>query len=64
MLNIKLERLKRELSCKQMADSLKVSIPTYRKWENGGPIPSHKLEQMANIFNKTTDYLLNRNEAS
>ena len=56
--NIAAERAKRKMSVDALADALGVSRKTIYNWENNGKIPQKQLEKMADLFNCSTDYLL------
>lgn len=56
--NILAEAAKMQLTKKDLAKLLGVSEPTLRGWVRGKPIPSTKLVKMADMFNCSTDYIL------
>ena len=57
--NIEAERARRDITQHMMCKMLKISTDSYNRYVNKGePIPSDKLEKMAQIFEVTTDYLL------
>lgn len=56
--NIEAERARKGLTKEELATILGVDRKTLRKWVNVGNIPMEKLNQMANFFGCTTDYLL------
>lgn len=56
--NIEAERARKGLTKEELANVLGVDRKTLRKWVNVGNIPMDKLNQMANFFGCTTDYLL------
>lgn len=56
--NIEAERARKGLTKEELATVLGVDRKTLRKWVNVGNIPMDKLNQMANFFGCTTDYLL------
>lgn len=56
--NIAAERAKRKMSVDALADALGVTRKTIYNWENNGKIPQKQLEKMADLFNCSTDYLL------
>lgn len=56
--NIEAERARKGLTKEELASVLGVDRKTLRKWVNVGNIPTDKLNQMANYFGCTTDYLL------
>ena len=59
--NIAAERAKRKMSVDALADALGVTRKTIYNWENNGKIPQKQLEKMADLFNCSTDYLLEVN---
>ena len=46
------------MSVYALADALGVTRKTIYNWENNGKIPQKQLEKMADLFNCSTDYLL------
>lgn len=56
--NINAERARSGLSLEALASKLGVSRKTLYNWIEKGNIPQQKLENMADIFNCSTDYLL------
>lgn len=56
--NIEAERARKGLTRKELAKILDIDRKTLRKWTNFGNIPLAKLNQMADLFGVTTDYLL------
>jgi transcriptional regulator with XRE-family HTH domain len=56
--NIEAERARKGMSYESMASSLNVSRKTIYNWLNSGNIPQSKLEEMADLFGCSTDYLL------
>lgn len=56
--NIDAERARRGMSCKKLAEVLGVTRKTLYNWVNKGNIPQNKLENMAELFDCTIDYLL------
>lgn len=56
--NIAAERAKRKMSVDALAAALGVSRKTIYNWENNGKIPQAQLEKMADLFQCSTDYLL------
>lgn len=56
--NIAAERAKRKMSVEKMASVLGVTRKTVYNWETSGNIPQRKLEQMADLFGCSIDYLL------
>lgn len=60
---LKEEREKRELSQKELSQIINVSQQTIGSWETGRTEPnSEALQQLANFFGVSTDYLLGRSE--
>lgn len=57
-------RKERGMSQKAIADALGVNRTTYVKWENGDSNPNHRLEDLAQFFNVSADYLLGRADAT
>ena len=57
-------RLSRKLSQDEVAKFLKVGRTTYVKYENGSINPSKKLQELAQFFHVSTDYLLGRDEST
>ena len=59
MINIKIARIKKGLTQKQLAKLLGLEYATISRWETGANnIPSDKLIQLAKILETSTDYLL------
>ena len=56
--NIEAERARRGFSKDEFAEKLGVSRKTYYNWVSMGKIPQSKLEEMANLFGTSTEYLL------
>jgi len=56
--NMRGERARMKWTQKKLADHLKVSESTIRKWESGKTVPCFKVADMALLFGCTTDYLL------
>lgn len=56
--NIDAERARAGLTTVALAERLGVSRKTLYNWCAGGNIPQSALEEMANIFNCSVDYLL------
>lgn len=56
--NIDAERARHGMTVQELADFLKVSRKTYYNWCRYGRIPQNKIEELADLFNTTTDYLL------
>lgn len=61
--NIAAERAKRRMSLDSLATQLGVTRKTLYNWENSGFIPQKSLEKMAELFNCSTDYLMETNKA-
>lgn len=65
MERLKLCRESMGLSQKFVAVSVGVSAPTVSMWESGAKDPTREnLVKLADLFNVTTDYLLEREPAS
>lgn len=61
MINLKIERIKRKMTQKQLAEILSVTERHISRYESGNFYPTvEKLIKLADIFNVTTDYLLGR----
>lgn len=58
--NIDAERVKHRMTVQELAACLGVSRKTYYNWCKFGNIPQEKLEKLADIFNASIDYLLNK----
>ena len=56
--NIEAERARKGMTKEELAKALGVDRKTLRKWVNSGHIPVEKLNEMADLFNCSTDYLL------
>ncbi len=56
--NIEAERARHKISLEQLTSMLNISRKTYYNWTHKGKIPQSKLEEMADIFNVSVDYLL------
>lgn len=56
--NIDAERARKGLTVNELVKQLGVCRKTYYNWINKGKIPREKLEQLADIFSVSTDYLL------
>lgn len=56
--NIEAERSRHGMTKEQLATALGTTRKTYYNWVTKGKIPQEKLEKMANLFNRTVDYLL------
>lgn len=57
--NIEAERARLKMTQPMICKELKISSDTYNRYVNkGDPIPSDKLEKLAEMFGVTTDYLL------
>lgn len=61
-MNIEAERSRAGLTRTALAKRIGVSLNTYSSYINGGSIPSDKLVLLADMFNVSTDYLLEREE--
>ena len=59
-MNIEAERGRKGLTKTQLSQELGISLSTYSAYLKGGSIPSDKLVQMADLFNCSVDYLLER----
>lgn len=58
-------RQDKQLTQRQLADILHVSVGTISNYENGVHLPDvDKLTELADIFDTTTDYLLGRTQHS
>lgn len=52
-----------DMTQKQVADYLKMKQPQYNRYEKGyRDIPSDVLIALANLYNTTTDYILERTD--
>ena len=60
--NIAAERARKRMSVESLAKELEVSKKTIYNWEHAGKIPQTALEKMAEMFNCSIDYLLERVE--
>lgn len=58
--NISAERARADLSMEELATKLNVTRKTVYNWIARGDIPQSKLEQMAELFECSIDYLLGR----
>ena len=58
--NINAERSRRKLTIEEFAQALGVTRKTIYNWMTHGNIPQSKLEKMAEMFNCSIDYLLQR----
>ena len=56
--NIDAERARQKMSVEDLAQKLGITRKTYYNWVTKGKIPQKHLEEMARIFNVSTDYLL------
>lgn len=56
--NIAAERARKGMSQEELAQHLNVTRKTLYNWETKGKIPMSALEEMANLFGVSTDYLL------
>ena len=59
-MNIEAERSRNGMTKTQMAEKLGVSLNTYNAYIKGAVMPSDKLLLLANLFNVSCDYLLER----
>jgi len=59
-MNIEAERSRAGMTRTELAAKLDVSLNTYKTYIDGGSIPSSKLEQLADLFHVSCDYLLGR----
>lgn len=60
---IKALRLKANLTQKQIAEKLGISISYYSQWEVGKRTPASKnLQKLADIYDVSTDYLLGKTD--
>ncbi len=60
--NIDAERARHKLTADQLAEKLGVSRKTLYNWIHSGKIPQSKLEEMADMFNVSVDYLLSNSK--
>lgn len=60
--NIAAERARQGMTVEDLATKLKVTRKTIYNWQKVGKIPADKLEQMADLFKCTVDYLLGRED--
>lgn len=58
--NINAERVRRGLTLEALAEKLGVNRKTVYNWMIRGNIPQTALEKMADLFNCSVDYLLER----
>lgn len=56
--NIEAERARHKISLETLTSMLNISRKTYYNWTHKGKIPQSKLEEMADIFQVSVDYLL------
>lgn len=56
--NIAAERARKGLSVEALGKALGVSRRTVWRWETQGKIPQKAIEQMADLFSCSVDYLL------
>ena len=56
--NIEAERGRKQYTKAQLSERLGITQTTYNNYVKGAPIPSDKLELMADIFDCSVDYLL------
>ena len=59
--NIDAERARRGLTIERLTSMLGVTRKTYYNWCASGKIPQKKLENLAEIFGTSVDYLLQSN---
>lgn len=56
-------RIQANMSQKEVASALKVSVQAVSYWENGNRMPSHEnCSALASLYNVSIDYLLGRDE--
>lgn len=58
--NIDAERARKGLTKTNLAKILNINRKTYYNWVSKGEIPQNKLEEMAELFDVSVDYLLGR----
>ena len=58
--NIDAERVRRQMTVQDLADYLGITRKTYYNWCKIGNIPQNKIEKLADLFDTTIDYLLDR----
>lgn len=61
--NINAECARNKITLYKLAEMLNVNRKTLGSWLSKGSIPANKLLEIAEIFNKSVDYLLGRAEA-
>lgn len=61
---LKILREAKGVSQQEISDILGINRTTYVKYESGASSPTRQLQQLADYFNVTTDYLLGREESS
>lgn len=61
--NIDAERARKGMTKEALAERLGISRKTLYNWVSNGEIPQSALENMADIFGCTVDYLLGRQSA-
>lgn len=62
-MNIKVERVRKNITQSELAEAIGISTNTLQKYEKGiDKIPSGKLIAMAELFDCSTDYLLGLTE--
>ncbi|WP_088677217.1 helix-turn-helix transcriptional regulator [Rhizobium sp. R339] len=54
-------RLAAEMTQTEVAEAIKVTQPTYQRWEKGAQVPPAKMKALAKLFNSTEDRLLGVN---
>lgn len=60
--NIDAERARRNMSAEQLAGEIGVTRKTLYNWIANGNIPQAKLAKMADLFECSADYLLQRSK--
>lgn len=58
--NINAERARRGMTIDELTKAIGVSRRTFHTWQQTGDIPATKLSKMAELFNCSVDYLLDR----
>ncbi len=56
--NINAERARNSMTMEQLSEKLGVTRKTIYNWMTKGDIPQNKIEEMADLFNCSIDYLL------
>ena len=63
LLNVEAERIKHQMSRKELCDFLGVALRTYQNWLAGkSEMPLSKLMRLAETWGKSIDYLLGLTE--